>query len=184
MNAKKVIIAGIRTIWTTIRLSLGKILHGGRLTFRVPTCLALSDSVSLSKNGSADFGKGIRTRGGCSINVQESGRLVFGENVFLNKGCLLNCHSHIVIGDGCEFGPNVLIYDHDHDFKKGNFKEGNFTYGTVTIGKDCWIGANTVILQGTSIGEGSVIAAGSIVKGDVPAHSLLVQKRTTEIRSI
>ena len=49
--------------------------------------------------------------------------------------------------------------------------------GEVIIGKNVWIGANTVILRNTRIGDNAVIAAGSIVKGEVPANSVFVDKR-------
>ena len=52
------------------------------------------------------------------------------------------------------------------------------------IGNRVWIGANTVILRGTVIGDDCVIGAGSVVKGNVPANSVLVQKRDDEIIKI
>lgn len=51
----------------------------------------------------------------------------------------------------------------------------------VRLGKNCWIGANTVILRGTTIGDNCVIGAGCIVTGDIPSNSVYIQKRSTEI---
>lgn len=90
------------------------------------------------------------------------------------------CHEKIIIEEGVEFGPNVLIYDHDHDYKtNGGIKAGKFITAPVKIGKNSWIGANTVILRGTVIGENFVIAAGSVVKGNIPDGTVFVQKRQT-----
>ena len=183
-SPKKYLRAAMRVMTTNVRLGAGKLLHGSRLCFSPVTCLALSDSVELSPMAKIDFGKSLRTRGRCSFNVQESGELVFGKGVFLNQGCQFNCHSKIEIGDGCEFGPNVLVYDHDHAFggEGGGLKEGPFKCSPVEIGEHCWIGAGTIILRGTKIGANSVVAAGSIVKGEFPSDSLILQRRTTEVR--
>lgn len=176
-SLKKYIRAFARVIWTNLRLLSGKVAHGSSLRFSPITCLSFSDKIDLAARTKADFGKYLRTRGRCTFNVQEKGELLFGESVFLNEGCQFNCHYKIHIGDGCEFGPNVLIYDHDHIFKGGSLHDGSFAYGEVSIGSNCWIGAGTIILRGTIIGNNSVIAAGSVVKGDIPENSLLIQKR-------
>ena len=118
-SPKKYLRAVLRVMTTNVRLGAGKLLHGSRLRFSPVTCLALSDVVELSSKAKIDFGRSLRTRGRCSFNVQEDGELVFGEGVFLNQGCQFNCHSKIEVGDGCEFGPNVLVYDHDHLVRGG-----------------------------------------------------------------
>ena len=176
-SPKKCIRAFVRVLGTNLRLLSGKILHGSSLRFNPVTCLAFSDGVDLSSKAKVDFGKALRTRGRCSFNVQEHGELVFGKDIFLNEGCQFNCRFKMHIGDGCEFGPNVLLYDHDHVFKGGSIHEGSFSYGEVSIGSNCWIGAGTVILRGTRIGNDCVVAAGSVVKGDIPDGTLFVQKR-------
>lgn len=51
----------------------------------------------------------------------------------------------------------------------------------MNIGKNCWIGANTVILRGTTIGDNSVIGAGCVLKGEYPAGAIIIQKRETTI---
>lgn len=183
-DLKKILKAGIRVAATNVRLGLGKLVHGGRLRFSLVTCLALSDEVCLSKESCIDFGKRLRTRGGCVFNVQEAGELRFGSDVFLNKGCQFNCRCGITVGDGCEFGPNVLVYDHDHSYRGGSLKEGDFLCNGVQIGSNCWIGANTVILRGTKIGDGCVVAAGSIIKGEYLPNQIILQKKTTETKSI
>lgn len=184
MEIKKILVAAARVATTNIRLLGGKIVHGRKLRYGLVTCLALTDSVSISNSASINFGRFLHTRGGCSFNVQEFGSLTFGRAVFLNKGCLFNCHSSISVGDGCEFGPGVMVYDHDHSFRGGVFKTGEYLYGDVVIGENCWIGAGTIILRGTVIGDGCVIGAGSIVKGHYPPRTLILQKRSTELSSL
>ena len=183
-EAKRYIRATIRVLATNLRLGIGKVAHGKKLKFHPATCLALSDEITISRNARVDFGRGLRTRGGCVFNVQEEGHLRFGRGVFLNRGCQINCHYQVSVGEHCEFGPNVLVFDHHHFFKDGELKAKDFQYGAISIGDGCWIGANAIILRGTEIGEHSVIAAGSIVKGKIPPNSLVLQKRDTEIRHV
>lgn len=79
-------------------------------------------------------------------------------------------------------GPNVLVFDHDHDFRaEGGIAEGRIVIGDIVIGDGVWIGGNTSILRGTNIGDNAVIAAGSVIKGNIPANSIVVQKRTSKI---
>jgi len=104
------------------------------------------------------------------------GKLEIGENVFINRNCNIIAQKNITIHDGCTIGPNVCIYDHDHIFGSENKKLG-FKRADVIIGKNVWIGANAVILRGTRIGDGCVIGAGSIIKGDISPNNMVIQER-------
>ena len=97
-----------------------------------------------------------------------------GDHVFCSTSVYITCLGHVKIGDYSKLGNHLVIVDHDHNFKN---KDGEYLIGDVTIGKRVWIGANCTILKGTHIGDDSVIAAGSVVKGDVPARTLYYQKR-------
>ena len=81
------------------------------------------------------------------------------------------------------FGPGVTIYDHDHMFSDEGILPG-YKQGSVIIDDGCWIAANVTILRNTHIGEGCVIGAGAVVKGDIPAHSLVTSGRELKIRPI
>ena len=81
----------------------------------------------------------------------------------------------IKIGNYVQMGNNVVIVDHNHDFR--NPQTGQYTYAPITIGNNVWIGANAIILQGTTIGDGAVIGAGSIVSGSVSERTVFYQKR-------
>lgn len=94
-----------------------------------------------------------------------------GDNVFINRNCILVAHKSISIGTGTTIGPNVIIYDHDHDGK------GGFISSPVVIGRNVWIGAGVIILRGCSIGDNSIIAAGSIVTKNIDNNTKFYQKR-------
>lgn len=118
-----------------------------------------------------------------NLAIVDGGRLIIGNRVLLNRNSMIICHDRIEIGDHCAIGPNVAVYDHDHKFGIEGIKTG-FNTTPVVVEKNCWIGAGVIILRGTHIGEGSVIGAGCIVKGEIPAHSLVTSDRHLEIEPI
>ena len=130
------------------------------------------------KNGKAVFGKEQITRGMAIFRV-EGGELTVGDKCFFNQNVSITCKKKVVIGDRCQIANNVVIVDHDH---AGSENWGSYVETPVTIGNDVWIGANVVIMRGTTIGDKAVIGAGSIVKGDVPAGKVFYQKRETMIK--
>lgn len=119
-------------------------------------------------------------RDGAKIRVRKDAVLKIGKNVSLNCNNMIVCREEIIIGDDVQLSPNVLIYDHDHDYSVvGGVKTGEYKTSPIKIGNNVWIGANAVILKGTTIGDNCVIGAGSILKGTYPQNSVIVQKRTT-----
>ena len=130
------------------------------------------------KDGTARFGKEQITRGNAVFRV-EGGELTVGDKCFFNQNVSITCKKKIVIGDRCQIANNVVIVDHDH---AGSENWGSYVETPVTIGNDVWIGANVVIMRGTTIGDKAVIGAGSIVKGDVPAGKVFYQKREKMIK--
>lgn len=106
------------------------------------------------------------------------GVLSVGAHVFVNRNCSIVSYEEISIGTRTTIGPNVCIYDHDHDYQNG----GGFIKNKITIGENVWIGANVTILKGVSIGDNSVIAAGSVIYKDIPADTVAVCKKEITLK--
>lgn len=134
----------------------------------------MSDIKILS--GSLKIGNKFSMNPGSYVAVVNNGTVSIGNGVRLNRNALVICHDAITIGDDCSIGPNVLIYDHDHRFGPDGLEAGYKTT-PVTIGNNCWIGGGVTILRGTTIGDGCVIGAGTVVKGDIPPHTLVRSDR-------
>ena len=100
------------------------------------------------------------------------GDLVIGPGSVINSGCVL------YLGNGIRIGANVLIAANctlapaDHAFADADrpIRSQGFrcSRGGIVIGDDCWIGANTVLLDGAQVGTGSVVGASSLVRGALP----------------
>ena len=140
--------------------------------------------VSCSSGATLHVGKGFRPRHHVEINVRENAVLEIGKNVFLNSGCIITARERVQIGDNTILGPNVLIYDNDHEIRDGKVMNNTFTTEPVAIGANVWIGAGSIILKGARIGDNCVIAAGSVVKGTVESGHIMVQKRKAELKAI
>lgn len=123
-------------------------------------------------SGRLSIGKGFYMNRGSYIAVVDGGNATIGKNVNINRHSMIVCQDSITIGNDCSIGPNVLIYDHDHKFGAQGMKKGH-NKSPVSIGNQCWIGGGAMILRGTTIGDGCIIGAGSIVKGTIPPYSLV-----------
>ena len=150
-----------------------KIRHGGKFSAGlVQTFDHLHTEIY--GNGRIKLGSYNQNRGNLYLIAQD-GELEIGDHCFFNTGCCITALESIRIGNNCKFGNNLVIVDHDHNFKK----EGNseFISSKIVIGNNVWVGANVTILRGTTIGDDCVIGAGSVVKGNIEPKSKIVQKR-------
>lgn len=131
-----------------------------------------------NKRSKVNIGKFVFIRKNVSIRMDFHGELNIEEKVFINDNCNINCVNKITIGANTKVAPNVCINDHDHNYK--NQTDEHLLKGEVKIGKNVWIGSNVVILRDTFIGDNTVIAAGSVVKGIIPANTLFLNKRENQ----
>lgn len=95
--------------------------------------------------------------------------IILGEKVFFNFNCVVLDVMKVVIGNRTLIGPNVQIYTATHPLHYKERAAGVEFAKPVRIGEDVWIGGSAVICPGVSIGDRSVIGAGSIVTKDIPS---------------
>lgn len=97
-----------------------------------------------------------------------------GNNVYTNFNLTLVDDTHIYIGDCTMIGPNVTIATAGHPIEPGLRSRGLQYNMPVHIGKNCWLGAGVIVMPGVTIGDYTVIGAGSIVTRDIPANVVAV----------
>ena len=107
-----------------------------------------------------------------------------GDNFFLNVNGKLMDSGKITIGDNVFIAPNVCIVTEEHAMDVKQRLEGLEYTHPVTIGNNVWICTGAIILPGVTIGDNSVIGAGSVVTKDIPANSLAVGNPCRVIRTL
>ena len=108
----------------------------------------------------------------------------FGNNVYANFNLTLVDDTDIIVGDNVMFGPNVIIATAGHPVDPPlREKVAQFNI-PVRIGKNVWIGAGAIVLPGVTIGDHSVIGAGSVVTKDIPPNVVAVGNPCRVLREI
>lgn len=108
----------------------------------------------------------------------------FGDWVYANFNLTIVDDGHVYVGDKVMFGPNVTIATANHPIEPG-LRDRMLQYNKdVHIENNVWIGANTVIVPGVTIGENAVIGAGSVVTKDIPANVVAVGNPCRVLREI
>lgn len=104
------------------------------------------------------------------VTIEYPENMSIGNGVGLNTGCWINASGGVTLGDNVIIGPNCVIHSANHrtDQLDAPIRLQGFNYKEVRIEDDVWIGANTTVLSGISIGHGSIIGAGSVVTKNIP----------------
>lgn len=97
-----------------------------------------------------------------------------GEHVFIGRGSIFDLSGDLSIGAGTMLAPMCFVTDHNHGTAAGTpmWRQANVR-APVRIGADCWLGARVTVLPGVSIGDGAVVAAGSVLTRDVAPGAIV-----------
>ena len=108
----------------------------------------------------------------------------FGKGVYANYGLTLVDDTHIYVGDYTMFGPHVTVATAGHPILP-ELREKQYQYNMpVRIGRNCWIGAGAIILPGVTIGDDTVVGAGSVVTRDLPEGVVAVGNPCRVLRPV
>ena len=108
----------------------------------------------------------------------------FGKGVYANFNLTLVDDTHIYVGDYTMLGPNVVLATAGHPILP-ELRPLAYQYNMpIHIGKNCWLGAGVLVLPGVTIGDNSVIGAGSVVTKDIPANVVAVGNPCRVLREI
>ncbi|MGI0480752.1 acyltransferase [Geminocystis sp. CENA526] len=111
----------------------------------------------------------------CSGEPVDKPRIYIGSHTYINRNTFIDATESIIIGEYCGIGPNCYITDHDHgyDAELPPLKQPMVSKPT-KIGNNVWIGANVTILKGVSIGDRTIVGAGSVVTKSLPENVIAV----------
>lgn len=110
--------------------------------------------------------------------------LEVGDEAALETPFTISLCATVSIGHRVHTGPETMILTGSHDFKDGQQRSGTYEFKPVKIGDGCWLGARVLILPGVTIGEGCVVAAGSVVTHSMPPHSLIAGNPARVVRKL
>lgn len=151
----------------------------GKMIFKGTTLIEDGVKIDALSRGGIEVGEnfsiGRNSIIECTGVIRELGeKLTIGKNVGIAANAFISMRGPVTIGDDTIFGPNVAIHAENHNFKdaKVPIRLQGATRKGVTIGSDCWIGSNVKILDGVTIGNGCIIAAGAVVNKDIPDYSI------------
>ena len=110
--------------------------------------------------------------------------VTFGDRVYVNTGVVFDACAPIRIEDDVHVAHGVKILTATHEVGAGNKRAGEMIYGPIRLSAGAWIGANAVILPGVTVGEGCVVAAGSVVSRDCEPHGFYGGAPATRLRDL
>lgn len=111
--------------------------------------------------------------------------ILVGKNFYANFNCVILDVNRVEIGDNVMFAPNVQIYTASHPIDAKQRVEDEIEFGyPIKIGDNVWLGGGVIVCPGVTIGENTVIGAGSVVTKDIPANVVAAGNPCRVIRQI
>lgn len=114
----------------------------------------------------------VKIRYGSTIQINNGARAIFN-HFTSNVGINIQCNKEIIIGEDCMIGRNALIYDSAYHPTGTTIASMSVSQSPVHIGNHVWLGANSVIMQGSDIGDGSIIGTNACVSGKIAPGSFV-----------
>jgi acetyltransferase-like isoleucine patch superfamily enzyme len=157
--------------WRGIRL-------GAETTIYSQATLACSyldfrDVPDMRPVGSISFGKRCAVLNDALLATY-GGEIIIGDDVSLNPGVIIYGHGGVSIGDRTRIAARTLIIPANHVFANPDLPimSQGLTCKGITVGRDVWLGAHVVVLDGVIIGDGSVVGAGAVITKSLPPFSI------------
>lgn len=157
-------------LYNFIRLPFVKLFNEMSIKTKCSQLISPFSKLEACEKGKITISGRLHSEPGSFLSAK-TGILSIDGDVYINRNSMVICREKISIGNGTTIGPNVLIYDHDHDVINGGLKTKE-----VRIGRNVWIGAGCIILKGVHIGDGCVIAAGTTVVKDIEPNKVVYCK--------
>ncbi len=119
------------------------------------------------------IGNKVRIDRGADVRAHQGGEVEIGDRAYIGPYACISGRG-IKIGQDCLISSHSGIYGNSHNFSDSNLtiREQGLSYQGIVIEDDCWLGTGVKVLDGVTIGKGSVISAGAVVMKDIPPYSV------------
>lgn len=170
-----------------MRLYLKSAICTARFRMRGVQCSVVSCEGHLPvlySEGDVKIGKRFSMRGpllGCELGAQPGASIEIGDRVFINQGATVVAFKHIEIGNDTLIGEFSAIYDSNHH---GLDPDHPTRSAPIIIGNNVWLSRGVIVLPGSKIGDHTVVAANSVVKGDLPPCVLAAGNPAQVVRKL
>jgi acetyltransferase-like isoleucine patch superfamily enzyme len=148
-------------LWSLFYLTLGKLFFS-----KLGKGCRFEGWVDIPQRGGIIiFGDGVRICKNVELSVPRGGTLLIDDGCSIGRGVLISAQGKIKIGRSTMLAEYVCLHDNNHVFTDTgqDIADQGFESGVIDIGENCWIGAQSVILKGAVIGNGSVVGAQALV---------------------
>ena len=118
----------------------------------------------------------VRILPGLRAESHHGGRIIIEENVLIGQNCHITAMGDLTIGSGTALVGSVTVTDIDHDYSDVNrpVQEQEYLYRRTSIGKNCFLGMGARIQAGSVLGDGCIVGANSVIRGEFPSHCVIV----------
>ena len=115
----------ISVLFSLVKFILIKIVRKREFSFRPIERFSPGTMINIHRGGYLKLGNRVRAHQGTKLSVTSGGTLEVGDDTAFNYNCIVVARKSIKIGTGVIFGPNVMIFDHDHDFRSSSIMNGS-----------------------------------------------------------
>jgi len=130
--------------------------------------------------GAFGAGSNIRPPFRCELGFQT----FLGDRVFANFGLVVLDTARVTLGDDTQLGPGVQLLTATHPLEPGPRRERWESGEAITVGRNVWLGGGVIVCPGVTIGDDTVVGAGSVVTRDLPAGVLAVGSPARVVRRL
>jgi acetyltransferase-like isoleucine patch superfamily enzyme len=138
--------------------------------------------IALLRLFGARLAPGASFHGGSYFTVP--GNLIVGAGSFINRNCYFDLEGRLTLGENVTVGHGTTFVTTEHEVGGSAHRCGPSIPRSISVGDGAWLGANCTVLPGVRIGPGAVVAAGAVVRSDVPADWLVAGVPARLIRDL
>lgn len=148
---------------------------------KIGNCVLIERDVRIrvfNRHSRIQIGNHVNIEKGIDFLIYQGGQIEIGDNTYIGSySCIHSNLANLKIGRDCSIASHCSIYNSNHSFGDANKtikEQGWVSKGGIVIEDNCWLGTGVKVLDGVTIGRGSVIGAGAVVTKDIPPYSIAV----------